>query len=135
MNGITDNPPYVLTASQIVSHYLDDGNPDGKLSDGSQWYVVTIIDHDYLMGHLLSIYTPWSNSVDWIAAFVRHGRHPDKGWDFDCEWRSGPMNLLDNDRPYAEVEQAAMHWFVDWTAERHHEYAAKLSNTRGILRS
>lgn len=122
--GLTDGPPHTMSARQLATSWLD-GRWDGErwreqevewsAPDGSFMYRVVEVDLDYQMGYLFQVTAPDNGSVDHLAVFVRHGRHPVKGWNLDVEWHNRP--LADNTRP-GRWSTTAHHWFVDWVSAR-----------------
>lgn len=122
--GLTDGPPHTMSAHQLAISWLD-GRWDGEhwreqevewsAPDGSFMYRAVEVDLDYQMGYLFQVTAPDGRSVDHLALFVRHGRHPEKGWNFDVEWHCRP--LVDRTEPGAWTS-TAHHWFIDWVSAR-----------------
>jgi len=122
--GLTDGPPAVLSGTQLAHQWLDGGRePEWRASDGSAVYRFAVIDFDYLMGYLLRVTAPKTGVVDLLAVFVRHGRHPDRGWDLDAEWHQVPRRFFDGD---PEWLADGHHWFVDWTFGRAEDYGERM---------
>lgn len=113
-----------MSAHQLAISWLD-GRWDGEhwreqevewsASDGSFMYRVVVVDMDYLMAYLFHVTAPDGGSVDHLAVFVRHGRHPVKGWNLDAEWHQHPLRGPEGAGEWAT---AGHHWFVDWVAQR-----------------
>lgn len=114
--GLTDSEPSTLTATQLSSRWLDaDAPPEWRAPDGSDIYRYCLIDLDYKMGYLLRVYSPESETVDMLAVFVRHGRHPVKGWNLELAWWMQPVDFGDQT---GEWIKSAHDWFVGWTFGR-----------------
>lgn len=121
--GLTDGPPNPLSARQLAHAWLDaptgdlagPGPAEWRASDGSDVYRFAVIDLDYEMAYLLRVYSPESETVDMLAVFVRHGRHPVKGWNVEVEWWRHPVAFGDQDGVWLA---AGHHWFVDWALGR-----------------
>lgn len=117
--GMTDGPPAVLSAHQLAHAWLDaptteQGYPpwEWRASDGSNVHHYCMVDLDYHMAHLLRVTAPDNDTVDMLAVYVRHGRHPVKGWNLDVAWWQHPVPFFDQSREWLTK---AHHWFVDWT--------------------
>jgi hypothetical protein len=114
MNGITDNPPHTLTASQLAGAWLDAGSPpEWKASDGSDVYRFALVDLDYEMSYLLRVASPETGTVDMLDLYVYHGKGP-KGWDLRTNWHY-------DSRPFFSQDNAWLlrhhHQFIDWTLD------------------
>lgn len=124
LGGLTEGPPHTLSAHQLVVAWLD-GYWDGErwreqetewaAADGSFMYRTVVVDLDYEMGYLFHVTAPDGRTVDHLAAFVRHGKHPTKGWNVDVDWHRVPLTDRSGLRGWAA---AGHHWFVDWVSAR-----------------
>lgn len=114
--GMTDGPSAVLTTTALVSMWLDAEAPgEWQAPDGSAVYRFAFIDLDYQVAYLLRVVSPETSTADMVAVFVRHGRHPVKGWNLDTEWWMRPVPFFDQDNTWL---RHAHEWFVRWVFAR-----------------